>query len=328
MPFSEKIKVHCEDNGTIYKSDIKLITTDLKKALEFGDYIFITYPAFLFERYSKELLPLLSKKHHLFFVPGSGGADLWFKPAVDKGVTITGLQRVHSVARIVEPGALAKESGIRKGLKAASIPNSYNKEACAILSELYSLPVEPLDNYLNVTLINSNPILHTARLFSIFHDYPNRIMEYDSLPLFYEEWDMETSLLLNKMDNELFDLINHLKKHGLNINQIVPLLEHYESKNEEQMVKKLRSIKSLQGLTTPSIKNENNKLIPDLKSRYFTADFPYGLDILISFCKYFGSPCDSMIMVSNWYHGVVGDETKFNLCNFFKNEEDMIKYYK
>ena len=139
---------------------------------------------------------------------------------------------------------------------------------------------------------------------------------------------METSLLLNKMDKELFTLINHLKKHGLIINQIVPLLEHYESKNEEQMVKKIRSIKSLQGLTTPSVKNENGKFVPDLKSRYFTADFPFGLDILISFCEYFDSPFDSMKKVSNWYHSIIGDKSIFDLGKFFKSEEDIINYYK
>lgn len=326
-PFFKNVKVLCEDSGLTYEGKVKLITTDLKEAVEFGDYFFITYPAFLFESFAKTLCPLLGKGKHLVFVPGSGGADLWFKDAVNRGATITGLQRVHSVARIITQGELVKESGIRDHLKIASIPNSYNKEACSIISELYSLPVEPLDNYLNVTLVNSNPILHTSRLYSIFKDYPKKIKSCESLPLFYEEWDLETSMLLNKMDKELFSLFDALGKYNLPVRQIMPLLTHYDSTTELEMTKKLNSINSLKGLTTPNVVNEEGKYLPDLKSRYFTADFPYGLDILIAFLEFFNVNADNMKMVSDWYHDVIKDSRKFSLKNFFVSKEEMIKYY-
>lgn len=326
--FNKDVKVFCEDSNSFYSAKVKLITTDLSEALEFGEYIFITYPAFLFGKYAKLICPYLNSKHHLFFVPGSGGAELFFKEAINKGATITGLQRVHSVARIIDQGVLVKESGIRKALRAASIPNSYNIEACHILSELYSLTVEPLDNYLNVTLINSNPILHTSRLYSIFKDYPKKIKEYEQLPLFYEEWDLDTSELLINMDNELFTLFKELGKCGLQVNQITSLLEHYESSNKEEMVAKITSIKSLKSLTTPSVKKENGKYEPDFNSRYFTADFPYGLDILLSFCRFFNTDCKNMETVSTWYHFAINDNASFDIKQFFSSQKEISEYYK
>ena len=328
--YEPNMRVYCEDiNSYISGKNIK-ITSNLKKMVDKVDLIFVTFPAFLFKTLSEELFPLVRSGQHLFFVPGSGGAELYFKDFINKGVTISGLQRVHSVARIIEMGKLTKESGIRKELKVASVPNSYNDEACKIISELYSLPVQRLDNYLNITLINSNPILHTARLYSIFKDYDISKKEYNSVPLFYEEWDLESSKLLVEMDQELFKMLNLLESKGLPVKQIVPLLEHYESVDPEGLTRKLNSIYSLKGLKTPFVINERGKFLPDLNSRYFTADFPYGLDILISFAKLLGTKCDHMIQVSNWYHSIDKRITHyFNLRDFgIDSSDDILNFYK
>ncbi len=72
------------------------------------------------------MIPYLSNNHHLIFVFGSGGAELFFKDALKKSTTISGLQRVYAVARIEVPGEVVKESGIRDALKVATLPNFKN----------------------------------------------------------------------------------------------------------------------------------------------------------------------------------------------------------
>ena len=325
--YRQDLLVYNEDSDSFTKGRISLITEDLKTAVNDAEWIFITYPSFLFSSFSKQLIPLLHQGQHIVGIPGSGGFELYFRGALDKGVTITGLQRVHSVARIIKKGEEVRESGVRTGIRCASIPLSFNKEAAKFLKDCYSLPVEPLDNYLNVTLLNSNPILHTSRLYSVFHDYETK-KEYDKLPLFYEEWSLESSELLEKMDSELFSMIAYLKDNGMVVNQITTLLEHYESHNPLEMTKKLNSINSLKGLTTTSKLNENGKYIPDLSSRYFTADFPYGLDILLSFSYLLKVPCPNMQMVSDWYHRITNTERTFYLDAFGLNSiEDLRNTY-
>lgn len=326
--YKKDMKVYLEDNNSYYQANIKCITGSLKELCEKSEYIFITFPSFLFKQLCLDMLPYLTNKHHLFFVPGSGGAELAFKSALEKGVTLSGLQRVHSVARIIDFGELTKESGIRKELEVASIPSSYNLEATKIISELYGLKTNPLDNYLNITFINSNPILHTSRLYTIFKDY-EEAKEYDSLPLFYEEWSDESSELLIKMDQELFTMFDYFNEHNVPIRGIKPLLEHYESTNYQELTKKLCSINSLKGLTTPSIKKENGKYIPDLSSRYFTADYPYGLDILLSFSEFLGIDCPNMKKVSDWYHHISNTSIVFNLTEFgFNSKDDLLEFYR
>ena len=313
--YHKDMLIYNEDNNSFVKGKINTITEDLESAIKRAEWIFITYPSFLFASFSKQLIPLLHEGQHLVGIPGSGGFELHFKDALNKGVTITGLQRVHSVARIIKKGEEVRESGVRTGIRCASIPMSFNKEAAAFISDCYSLPVEPLNNYLNVTLLNSNPILHTSRLYSIFKDYEN-VKEYDTLPLFYEEWSLASSNLLIDMDKELFSMFAALKEHGIVVDQITTLLEHYDSTNAVEMTRKLNSINSLKGLTTPSVKKENGKYIPDLNSRYFTADFPYGLDILLSFSYLLNVPCPNMEKVSNWYHQITNTKREFDLKTF------------
>lgn len=313
--YSKNLIVFNEDFNTHVEGKIKNITEDLCCAIKDAEFIFVTFPSFLFDSLSKELIPLLELGQHLVFVPGSGGAEIVFKDALAKGCTITGLQRVHSVARIIEKGKEVRESGVRDSINCASIPCSFNETAREVLSNLYSLPVNGLDNYLNITLVNSNPILHTSRLYTIFKDYPD-VDGYDSLPLFYENWDLESSELLVKMDGELFEMFDVLRDNGICVNQITSLLLHYDSTNAIEMTHKLNSINSLKGLATPHVVADNGKLLPDLKSRYFTADFPYGLDILLSFAKVLDKEVPNMKQVSNWYHKVMNLDTYFDLGKY------------
>lgn len=328
--YKKDMQVYLEDNDSYYSGNIKEITSDLKLLVDSSDYIFITFPSFLFGMLSKELIPLLHEGQHLVFIPGSGAAELYFKDALKKGVTITGLQRVHSVARIIKMGELTKETGVRGSLRVASIPAAYNSVIAPIISKLYGLPVEQLDNYLNITLINSNPILHTSRLYSIFKDYPDKVKEYDSLPLFYENWDMDSAITLVKMDKELFKIFDKLEQNGLPVKQIKPILEHYESKDEEGLKNKISSIKSFKGLTTPSVKLDNGKYIPDFNSRYFTADFPYGLEILLSIARLLNTEHPTMDEVDGWYRRVSHNPDKgFNLKDIgINSEKEFLEIYK
>ena len=317
------------DNGVVITGKIAKITFDLSEAIAKAEWIFVTYPAFMFEEMAFRMMPLLSKEQHLIFVPGSGGAEFFFKGALTKGCTITGLQRVHAVARIIERGISVHEAGIRPRLKVASIPQSFNPTACNILADLYQMPVEGLGTYLNLTLINSNSLLHTSRLYRLFSNYQPGITEYERIPLFYEEWDDVTSKLLIDMDRELFEVIDALNRHGCDIHSITPILEHYESHDAESLTRKIRSIESLKGLPTPLIQTENGRFIPDLGSRYFIADFPFGLGFLITIADSFQMRCPVLDLVFDWYCCIVGNKHKCVSCfSGIQEIHSLARYYR
>lgn len=320
--------IYFQDEDRYYTHHISLITNNLKDAVCDADYIFITYPAFLLASFEKELGPLLVKGQHLVFIPGCGGGEFVFHKYIEKGITITGLQRVHSVARILEKGKLTKEAGVKKELFVASIPQEFNHIAVKDIQNLYGIPTTALPNYLNVTLINSNPLLHTSRLYSLFKEYPIKD-RYENVPLFYEEWDLDSATILSEMDQELSNLFIEFSKYNLPVNMIKPIMEYYDSSTPLQMMNKLRSIESFKGLISPVIKNSDGTYSPDLSSRYFTADFPYGLDIILDICKMMNVKCKKMEEVSSWYHKISNTKKTYSLKDFDINDkETLIKLYR
>ncbi len=326
--YDHLMTVECPDDHVTYSAKIKLLTPSLKTCVDFADYIFITFPSFLCEDLAKEMLPLLRKGQHLIFIPGSGGAEFYFHDAIKMGCTISGLQRVHSVARILEKDKLVRESGKKSLLKVGSIPASYNPEACELINDLYGIKIYPLENYLNITLINSNAILHTSRLYNLFSDYKEGKF-YNENPLFYETWNDETSQLLSDMDDELTSLFNELEKHGYPVKDIPGILAYYDSETVPQMTAKIRSIGGFKGLYSPMVEKEPGKFIPDFNSRYFTADFPFGLDIILEFLKLFNLKKESCELVSNWFNKECNPKRRFKFESFgIHSIDDLLEFYK
>ncbi|RGS30959.1 MULTISPECIES: NAD(P)-binding domain-containing protein [Clostridia] len=181
---------------------IKLITNSLRDAIKDQEIIFVTYPSFKFEQLADDILPYIRPGIIICVMPGTGGAEFSFRKCIKVGAILCGLQRVPSVARLIQYGKSVKCEGLRKELFLASIPHFASDNVALFLSQLWNIPCHVLPNYLNVTLTPSNPILHTARLKTMFSDYiPGKT--YCRNPLFYGEWTMEASELLIKQDYEL-----------------------------------------------------------------------------------------------------------------------------
>ena len=107
-----------------------------------------------------------------------------------------------------------------------AIENTSEKEPIrAKLEKLFEKPVSIADSYYEVSLSNSNPLLHPARLYTMWKDWQPRII-YPRNPQFYAEWTIEASTLLLKMDDEFQHL---LKVLGLEPGCIPTILNYYES---------------------------------------------------------------------------------------------------
>ena len=78
----------------------------------------------------------------------------------------------------------------------------------------------------------------------------------------------------------------------------------------------------------PAKLNKNGKYVPDFSNRYFAADFPYGLDILLSFSSVLKVDVPNMQKVSDWYHQATNTERAFYLKDFgLNNIEDLKQIY-
>jgi hypothetical protein len=148
---------------------------------------------------------------------------------------------------------------------------------------------------------------------------------YDRNPLFYGEWSDESSKLLLACDQELQDMIKLMDK--MDLTAVKSLKIHYESDTVETMTKKLCSIMSLHNLGSPMIKVEGG-FIPDFKSRYFTADFPYGLAIIEELAALLNFNAPNIKDTMDWYRKVTGDTNRLDLADYgIRTLEDIYELY-
>lgn len=313
-----------ENNNIIHTGRIYKSTKDAKTAFENADVVFITMPATMMKENAANIEPYAKKGMKICIVPGTGGGECAFIGCLEKGATVFGVQRVPSVARLVEYGRVTRAVGYRDEMFVAAIPNSETNDCSSFIESILNIKTSPLPNYLNITLTPSNPILHTTRLKNLYGDYHEGVV-YDSVPLFYEDWNNETSELLLKCDNEVQKICKALKQFDLCY--VKSLRVHYESPTADAMTRKISSIKGFKGLTSPT-KKVDGGYIPDFDSRYFTADFSYGLAILMQIAEFTGVDAPNMKETLEWYDGLVGKRNEYRFSDYgIDSYEKFIEFY-
>lgn len=294
--WSKTISVYDADEKLLLKTDGVKPTDELAEAVSGAAQIWITHPAFLFESLAAQLLPHVRAGQMLLVIPGSGGAEFAFRPLLEKGVILCGLQRVHCIARLKQKGESVYALGRKPSLALGSIPAGEAPRCAEEIERLLAIPCEPLPNYLSVTLTPSNPILHTSRLYSMFRDYAPG-MVWDHNVRFYVEWTDEASEIMLACDAELQALCELLP---LDLREVRSLRVHYESETAAQLTAKIQSIRAFRDITSP-MKQTAAGWIPDFGSRYFTADFPFGLKIIRDVGALAGLPMPNINRLWSWY---------------------------
>ena len=317
--WSKNIKVLQPPNRELMDATLYSVTSSLKDAVSEADLTWVTVPASMFRSLSDDLLPLINEGQYLGIVPGSGGAEFAFYDLIRKGCILFGLQRVHSIARVLEYGHSVFMLGRKTELQLSSIPRSKCDDISAITENLFNIPCRSLPCYLNLTLTPSNPILHTTRLYSMFRNYDNKTI-YPHNIRFYEEWDMHSSKNLIEADEELQSFCKILP---FDLSAVISLKKHYESDTVESMTEKIRDINAFKGILSP-MKEVSGGWQPDFSSRYFSSDFSYGLKVILEIAKAFDFPMPKLSSIWNWYKKLYPSSDDFSLC---LSKNDIVKIY-
>lgn len=322
---SNNLTIFDKDNDKKISVSVDKITNNLEESVKEAEMILVTYPSFMFEQTTKKILNMVKNGVVIGFLPGLGGVEFYCQDLINKkGATIFGVQRVPAVARLIDDNTVCV-SGKREKMYLASIPKIKAKELCDLFSGVLKMEFIELPNYLCVTLTPSNPILHTTRLKCLFEDYYPGVY-YKNVPKFYGDWDNKSSELLLRCDLELQNLLKAIP--NLDLSHVKSLKEHYESENAESLTKKIRSINSLKEIKTPMIKLDGG-YVPDFKSRYFEADFPYGLAIIKDIANLFNVETPNIDITLEWFYQFFEKDNHFKLSNFnIKNINDFLNIYK
>lgn len=267
-------------NGKIIDGHLHSISSDPSVVIPTSDIVLFCLPGFLIEHMFLQIKPYLSAETVVGSVVSSTGFFFVAHHILSAKTSLFGFQRVPFIARVLEYGHTASLLGYKPSLAVAA-EEIKDKEGFRLLIErLFSTPTQMLNSYLEVSLTNSNPILHTGRLYSLWKDWDGK--PYERCLLFYKEWTIEAAEWLIRMDEEFMNLLQHLPMRP---NSIPSLLDYYESHDAESLAAKLRSIQAFQNIVAPMKELPEGGWIPDYESRYFTEDFPYGLRYIVDLAR-------------------------------------------
>lgn len=282
-----------DSRGKVYNGNLNIISNSPEEALKDCDIVFLCLPGFAIEGTLNSIKPYIGNA-----VVGSIVCSTGFFFAAHRilgeDARLFGFQRVPYIARTKEYGHTANLLGYKPQL-AIAVKNVEDNEAFRQLVEtLWMTPVKLLGSHYEVSLTNSNPILHTGRLYSMWKDWDGEV--YDHNILFYKEWTNEASQMLIDMDVEFMQLLDVLP---VTKGAIPSLLEYYESHDEESLTRKITSIPAFRNIISP-MKEVDGGWVPDFESRYFTEDFPYGLKFIVELAKDKNIDCPNLNMVFEW----------------------------
>lgn len=290
------LKMLDTDTGKIIEGMNISITSDYRTALTESDLVIVTVPSFATESVMNKVSKFSPKL--ILFTPGYGNKEQWCSALISKGCVISGFDRSPYICRLQNLNFVnaSKKNRIRVGC----INSDDCKGIADLYSEMFGFECAPLPNYMTVALTPSNPLLHTARLYSLFKD-SNFFTTFPRMIKFYAEWTDESSKVMLSMDEELQKLCRKIEKQdGIDLSQVVPLKLHYESPDVPSMTKKIRSIQSFKNIDSPMIKKGDFYLI-DKESRYFKEDFEFGLAILQNYARKYSVETPCMDIVMEWY---------------------------
>lgn len=289
-----------DEFGKKYSGVLSEISNDPSKVIPGSDIVLYCLPGTVIEKYNELIKPWIIPEIPLGSVFCSTGFFPLAQNQLGENQALFGTQRVPFICRTVRYGHSAEILSYKEEVRLAvsNVPDVNN--LISFLQDIFLSRIKILSSPLAVTLTNSNPLLHSARLYNLFNGYKEGV-KYDRNPLFYGEWNRETSELLIKMDEEFQNLINFL---GVPEGEIPPLLEYYKSTNSEELTRKIGSIKSWHNLLSPMEKIDG-MWTPDLKSRYFQEEFKYSLKLIYDIAKANSIPVPTIEMVYNWGNGFI-----------------------
>ena len=293
-----ELEIKGSTGSVLEKCKLGTISSNPADVIPQAGIVFICLPGPYIRSMLEKIKPFLDKKALVGSVVSNTG---FFFQAHDviNGQPLFGFQRVPFISRIVDYGKRACLLGFKKSL--CLCVENYNGESVRqLMEDLLNTPIKLLHNFYEVSLSNSNPLLHPARMYSMWKDWTPDI-SYDRNPAFYAEWTDEASRLLIDMDHELQLLLLKLPVDPSNVPNI---LDYYESVDAPSLTRKIRSIPAFQEIMSPMKKIESGKFIPDLDSRYFTEDFECGTFYIRDSAIQYGVPTPTIDLICKWYETI------------------------
>ena len=231
----------------IFVGELANVSSEPCELIPQAEIILVCLPGFAIHEELEKIKPHISEGTVVGTIVSSTGFFFEAFKTLPTDTPLFGLHRVPFISRTIEYGHRAELKGYKESLSVAIEQTDSKETIRQQIESLFEKPVTLLDSFYEVSLSNSNPLLHPSRTYTMWKNWKPGIV-YPRNPQFYAEWTIEASALLIKMDEEFQGL---LKALGLKPGCIPTVLDYYESSDAASLTQKLHSIKAFQGISSP-----------------------------------------------------------------------------
>lgn len=269
--------------------------SSIENVIKEADVVLFCLPSHLRINYLQKFKTYFNKNSIYGGIPGTSGFNEEIEKIIGKNSKIFSMQRVPYISRCIENYKLV--TSYRKD--EIFIACNFDRLDCSnIFESLFEIKINYLESFDNVNLSNSNPLLHTSRIYSLLRNKKPPFLISKDLK-FYEDWNQEASDILLMMDAEFIEVT---KKIGLK--NIIDLQTHYGVIGSKNLTYKIKNINAFKGILFPG-KFDNMHCMIDLNSRYFKEDFEHGLMYLKNKADLYGVQTPIINEVLEFYFNVI-----------------------
>lgn len=185
--------------GSVLKGKISKISKYPEDVVPVADVVLLCLPGYLIKDELEKLKPVLPLRAFVGSVFSSTGFFFEAQKILNDNQPLWGFQRVPFISRVEKYGESAHLLGYKNAHNIAveSVSDEEKANFTLLMQEWFERPVKLLKNYYEASLTNSNPLLHTSRLYTMFGG-ENEGKAYSRMQLFYEEWTEEAADLYIK----------------------------------------------------------------------------------------------------------------------------------
>jgi hypothetical protein len=308
--------VLCHARGSVARGKPDVVSERADAVVPDSDVVLIPLPSFAHVSTLRAIGPHLEEGCVVVALPGQGGFN-WVArnilgPETASRVIVAGTNQLPYQCRTIHYGREVDLIGYKRNIRVATEPKERAAEVSTLLSDLIGVTrVDPVPNFITVTLTPANQVIHPTIMYGLFHDYTEPLAEP---PLFYQNTDDFTADVMTKTSDEVLAIARQVA--ALSGQQVpVPGLDEMMREMYADELEDSRTMKSIfctnrgyRGLRAPMVKTSDGRFAPDFGYRYLTEDIPRGQCVLKGVAQLAGVATPTIDRLIRWAGSVMDKE--------------------
>ncbi len=256
------------------------------------DMMILTLPYRFKIAVMNKILPKISKQTTIVIVPANQGI-LSYLPTEIYNYKLVLFERVPHISRVKEYGKSVNIYGTKSKMNLALVNGANHKEIIETFCCLEEVIIH--ENAMDISLITSNAVIHSARIYNLFKDESN----FAKNIRFYFDWTDADSELFIKLETEVLQLIKVIENKTKEKIDYYDMLTHFGvDKNNPNASELTKNIQNDEAFKPIVFRAENPNDLA--QNRYVVDDMLIGIDFYLALAKKYQVELSSFMKVNQW----------------------------